>query len=287
MPFKKLEFIFPWRSYQEKFINNISKHINDNHLHVVAPPGSGKTILGIEIIRQVSKKTLVLAPTLTVRNQWENRLQTFFVKDVLFSNLSFDLQKPKEITFSTYQSLHSFYKKFEKKTDYYAFFKQENIEVIVLDEAHHLKNEWWKCLFELKRDSDLTIVALTATPPYDSDALEVSKYFNLCGGIDIEIAVPELVKEGDLCPHQDFVYFSQPKDKEINFIFEYRMKISNFIDDLKQNHEFVSFINNHRFLKNTKTCLSEIYGNPEYFSAILIFLNAISQEVPKVVYFRF
>ncbi|MFG6685416.1 DEAD/DEAH box helicase family protein [Mariniflexile sp. HNIBRBA6329] len=281
MPFKKLEFIFPWRSYQEKFINNINKHIDDNHLHVVAPPGSGKTILGIEIIRQVGKRTLVLAPTLTVRNQWENRLQTFFIKDGLFVDFSFDINNPKGVTFCTYQSLHSFFKKFENKADYYAFFERENIEAIVLDEAHHLKNEWWKCLIELKQINSLTIVALTATPPYDSDALEVSKYFNLCGEIDEEIAVPELVKEGDLCPHQDFVYFSKPEDKEINFIFEYRMRISDFLDELKQNRVFTAFLNNHRFLKSTETCLNEIYSNPEYFSAILIFLNAVNQEISK------
>ncbi|TCL69166.1 helicase-like protein [Mariniflexile fucanivorans] len=281
MPFKKLEFIFPWRSYQETFINNISKHIDDNHLHVVAPPGSGKTILGIEIVRQIGKKTLVLAPTLTVRNQWENRLQTFFVENELFNDFSFDINNPKAITFSTYQSLHAFYKKFENKADYYAFFESENIDAIVLDEAHHLKNAWWTCLFELKRDNNLTIVALTATPPYDSDAFEVSKYFRLCGDIDEEIAVPKLVKEGDLCPHQDFVYFSKPDEKQIHFIFEYRMKISNFIDELKLNTEFISFINNHRFLKSTEHSLNDIYSNPEYFSAILIFLNAIHQEIPK------
>ncbi len=108
MPFKKLEFIFPWRSYQEKFINNINKHIVDKHLHVVAPPGSGKTILGIEIIKQVGKKTLVLAPTLTVRNQWENRLQTFFVKDESFVDISFDINNPKASHFF-YLSIITFF----------------------------------------------------------------------------------------------------------------------------------------------------------------------------------
>ena len=81
MLFKKLKFKFVWRSYQQKFLNNFSKHIDDNHLHVIAPPGSGKTILGIEIMRQVGKKTLVLTPSLTIRNQWKERLQTFFVEE--------------------------------------------------------------------------------------------------------------------------------------------------------------------------------------------------------------
>lgn len=281
MPYKNLKFIFPWRTYQEKFINNIINHIDDNHLHVVAPPGSGKTILGIEIMRQVGKKTLVLAPTLTVRNQWESRLQSFFLKEETFNDFSFDLSQPKTVTFSTYQSLHAFYKRFENEQDYFNFFEKEKIEVLILDEAHHLKNEWWKCLFQLKEERKLTVVALTATPPYDSDALEVSKYFKLCGEIDDEIAVPELIKEGDLCPHQDFVYFSKPKELEINFIFEYRMKIANFIDDLFKDENFITYINSHRFLTQTETFLTEIYNNPEYFSAMLIFLNASNKEISK------
>jgi len=281
MPFNNLKFIFPWRTYQEKFISNIINHIKDNHLHVVAPPGSGKTILGIEIMRQVGKKTLVLAPTLTVRNQWESRLQSFFMKEDTFKDFSFDIKNPKTVTFSTYQSLHSFFKKFKNEQDYFSFFEKEKIEVLILDEAHHLKNEWWKCLYQLKTEKNLTVVALTATPPYDSDALEVSKYFKLCGEIDDEITVPELIREGDLCPHQDFVYFSQPKELEINFIFEYRMKISNFIDELKNDSNFISYISTHRFLMKTELCLSEIYNNPEYFSALIIFLNSINKEIPK------
>lgn len=49
----------------------------------------------------------------------------------------------------------------------------------------------------------MVLVALTATPPYDSDHLEWSRYQELCGPIDEEISVPELVKAGTLCVHQD------------------------------------------------------------------------------------
>ena len=103
----------------------------------------------------------------------------------------------------------------------------------------------------------------------------------MCGAIDDEIVVPELVREGDLCPHQDYVYFSQPTDLEINFIFEYRMKISNFVDELKQNEGFIDFVKSHRFLKYTEESLNEIYSNPEYFSSLLIFLNAVGVKISK------
>ena len=274
-----LSFVFPWRSYQAELLKHFNSHIADNHFHVIAPPGSGKTILGIEILRKLDKKTLVLAPTLTIRNQWEERLQSFFTETSNFEAFSFDIKSPSDITFSTYQSLHAFYKTFEDKDDYYQFFKTHNIGTLVLDEAHHLKNAWWTCLMDLKRNSDFYTVALTATPPYDSSQGEVSKYFTLCGDIDDEIAVPDLVRESDLSPHQDYVYFSKPEDLEINFIVEYRQKIAGFHDEIITDERFISFLTEHRFYKSPNWHLDELYANTQYFSAILIFLNACGFEV--------
>ena len=276
-----LKFIFPWRSYQSELLKHFNSHISDNHFHVIAPPGSGKTILGLEIVRKLRKKTLVLAPTLTIRNQWEDRLQSFFTKNCDFEAFSFDLKSPSDITFSTYQSLHAFYKTFENKNDYYQFFKTHNIETLVLDEAHHLKNAWWNCLMDLKRNGEFYMVALTATPPYDSSRGEVSKYFTLCGDVDDEIAVPDLVRESDLCPHQDFVYFSKPEDLEINFIVDYRRNIADFKDDLVEDKAFINFLQNHRFYNRPEFYLDSIYTNTAYFSSILIFLNACGIRIEK------
>lgn len=69
-PFSNLNFTLTWQPYQEKVLKNFDKFIKDNHFHIIAPPGSGKTILGLKLIRRVHKKTLVLATTITVRNQW-------------------------------------------------------------------------------------------------------------------------------------------------------------------------------------------------------------------------
>lgn len=281
MPFKELKFCYNWRSYQEQFLADFQSHIQDNHLHVIAPPGSGKTILGIELMRRVNKRALVLCPTLTIRNQWQDRLQTFFMNGCYFEAFSFDIANPSNVTFSTYQSLHSFYKKCASKEEYFNFFQENNIEVLILDECHHLKSEWWKCLYELKEKHQQTIVALTATPPYDSEALEVHKYFKLCGEIDDEIVVPDLVKEGDLCPHQDYVYFSEPEQKEIDFILDYRMKIASFFDAMSTNEAFINFVNEHRFLKETDKNLTAIYANPEYLSSLLIFLNHCGTKLSK------
>ena len=106
-----LQFKFPWRSYQSHFLKEFDRHIEDKHLHVIAPPGSGKTVLGIEMLRRINKKTLVFSPTLTIRNQWNDRLQDCFLKEDSAIKRSYDLKNPETITFSTYQSLHAFFKK--------------------------------------------------------------------------------------------------------------------------------------------------------------------------------
>lgn len=277
--FRVLKFQFPWRGYQETLLKNFETHIADQHFHVIAPPGSGKTILGIEILRRIGKKTLVLAPTLTIRNQWQDRLQTFFTDDTPFEAVSLDIKTPSTVTFSTYQSLHSFYKSFENKADFLEFFKTHQIETLVLDEAHHLKNAWWTCLMALKKSYPYFIVALTATPPYDSSRHEVSKYFALCGEVDDEISVPDLVREKDLSPHQDFVYFSKPYDTELNHISTFRTKVSEFKTRLLNDDYFIRLLEEHPLYKDPLAHADVLYSNTEYFSSILIALNAIGVTV--------
>lgn len=278
---KSLKFKFPWRVYQERFLEHFSEHIKDGHLHVIAPPGSGKTLLGLEILCQIGEKAIVLSPTLTIRDQWEDRLQEYFSTERNYDKFSFDLSNSSDITFSTYQGLHAFYKKHDDAYGFLEHFRKMGIKTIVLDEAHHLKNEWWKCLFALKQDQDLTIVALTATPPFDSTQAEIKRYFDLCGEVDDEIAIPSLVKEGDLCPHQDFVHFSLPDQLTIDYIVAFRLKVAQLLKDLKTDKIFVDFILNHRFYSNTENSLEEIYKHPTFFSAQLIFLNAIGTKIPK------
>lgn len=45
--------------------------------HLVAPPGSGKTVVGLEIARRLDRPALVLAPTTTIAEQWERAVALF------------------------------------------------------------------------------------------------------------------------------------------------------------------------------------------------------------------
>ncbi len=287
-------FKYTWRSYQQRFLKDFDDHIADNHLHVVAPPGSGKTVLGLEMMRRVNQKTLVLAPTITIRNQWEERMFECFVSEKNTNELralsgievSQNIKKPGHITFATYQSLHAFAKnEMEGSMDLLVdFFAKAGIKNIILDEAHHLKNEWWKPLFALKKIEGCTLTALTATPPYDSEQREIAKYFQLCGPIDIEISVPELIKEGNLCVHQDYIYFSEPDEEQIQYILKYRVKSMDLLNNLVANDDFGTFVLEHNLYTLSDGKLDSIYENPDFYVAILVYLNARGHDIPKERY---
>lgn len=102
---KNLHFKGKFRSYQQKVLDNLNAHLKDNKLHIVAAPCAGKTTLGIEVIARLKRPVLIFAPTLTIRNQWNERIIEAFLDDPDCDIISLDIKNPKPIT--TYQSLWS------------------------------------------------------------------------------------------------------------------------------------------------------------------------------------
>jgi superfamily II DNA or RNA helicase len=61
-----------WRRYQTLALDafeNDRRH-GRRRTHIVAPPGSGKTLLGMEIVRRLGTRALVLVPNTAVQEQW-------------------------------------------------------------------------------------------------------------------------------------------------------------------------------------------------------------------------
>ncbi len=222
-----IAFSGKFRDYQQRVLSNADKHLGDGRINIVAAPGSGKTVLGLELIRRIGSPCIVLSPTTAIREQWGQRFKELFLRDKeqfdsLFSN---DLHKVSFLNSVTYQALYTAIEKVPENADgdtdcsdidLFELMKANNIKTVCLDEAHHLKNEWHKALerFIASLDSDVKIIALTATPPYDSESNEWKRYISMCGEIDEEIFVPELVAQNTLCPHQDYIYFSFPTKEE-------------------------------------------------------------------------
>jgi len=96
-----------WRSYQARVLEHLDSYLDDRRVHIVAAPGSGKTVLGLEIIRRIDQPTLVLAPTITIRDQWVDRLVGLFLPagQSRPSWISTELRKPARLTIVTYQAL--------------------------------------------------------------------------------------------------------------------------------------------------------------------------------------
>ncbi|GIR33786.1 MAG: hypothetical protein CM15mP47_0120 [Methanobacteriota archaeon] len=79
--------------------------IQGKHLHIVAPPGSGKTVLGLYVwANLVRKPTLVLSPNSAIQAQWAARTDLFDLdgKDEFITT---DPKKPGLLTSLTYQSI--------------------------------------------------------------------------------------------------------------------------------------------------------------------------------------
>jgi superfamily II DNA or RNA helicase len=300
---KDIKFKYSWRKYQQRVINELENHLSDDHLHIIAPPGSGKTILGLEVAIRLNKPTLILAPTIAIRNQWIQRFCELFLQESITPDwISRDIRNPKFITVVTYQGLHAAcnnlrIKEEENEEDIEDVeeeiptnleletivkkLKAQKIKTIVVDEAHHLKNEWWQTLTKVKEGIKPIIVGLTATPPYDVSISEWKRYLELNGPVDAEISVPELVIEGDLCPHQDYIHFTLPTDKESENIREFRRNIERLFLEIKQDETLIKAIESHPIWLNPTNQLDWIYTNLSYYSACLIFLNANGIEIPK------
>lgn len=297
--FNNISFQGTFRDYQQKVLDNISKHIKDNKIHIVAAPGSGKTILGLEIIKRLNSPTIIFSPTLTIRQQWGERFKEKFLKENQDLNdyFSFNLMDIRLITSVTYQSLHAALNKeietindelyeYHQEMDYSKFdlietIKNYNIKTICLDEAHHLRNDWQKSLekFVSSLSDDIKIISLTATPPYDSSPSEWKRYIELCGEIDEEIFVPELVKQGTLCPHQDYIYFNYPTDSELNQLKKYKLTVYETIEEISNGDAFKILIQN--LYKNYREQEEYIVEHAKEYIALLCLANFSNHNIPK------
>ena len=302
-----LKFKGTWRNYQARVLKNADKYMADGKVHIVAAPGSGKTTLGIELIRRMGQPALILTPSITIREQWVARIAEAFLCEGVCAEdyLSQDLRNPKRITVATYQALHSAMTRYCGRVqemeqdaeetsqehagvqkdavaqeivdfsdfDLVACMKEAGIGVLCLDECHHLRSEWWKALEEFKKQSGaLKMIALTATPPYDSTPAMWTRYMDMCGEIDEEITIPELVKEGSLCPHQDFVYFNYPTKEEEEEVLRFSERSEAMITHLMADEAFAGAIRTHKSLTGMIS-EEELLEEPSALAVLLIFLQ--------------
>ena len=242
--FDQVCFRGTFRDYQLRVLDNTHEYLRDGHINIVAAPGSGKTVLGLELIRRVGAPCLILSPTIAIRQQWGERFRDLFLNDpqdfdALFSD---DLHTLRTVNCATYQALYSAMEKAAAEdgepdfsnVDLIAAMRSAGIGTLCLDEAHHLRNDWYRALasFLQALGREVTVISLTATPPYDADGPEWRRYQAICGEIDEEIFVPELVAQRTLCPHQDFVLFNTPTQRELETLRDHRLRCAAALEEV-------------------------------------------------------
>lgn len=320
---KDISFRYTWRSYQKRILDGLEEHLKNGQLHLVAPPGSGKTVLGLEVMLRINRPTLILAPTLTIKQQWASRFTDMFLNSEQQPDwVSTSIKKPAFVTITTYQALHALFNEVDKHQQDQVLdtvetlqengtemnrealdqegknsdeqilpseaeevinkLKELSIHTIIFDEAHHLRVAWWQCAKDFcAMLNNPTKISLTATPPYDVNPQEWQRYIELCGPIDEEISVPELVKHGELCPHQDYISFTTPSKEEAAKLREFRSHASRLKSELIQNETFIELIVNHPWVTKREVYIEEILSAPGYYSSMVIFLRASGQPVWK------
>lgn len=79
--FQNVHFKCNFRDYHQRVLDNPDEYLKDGKINIVAAPGSGKTVLGLELIRRLGAPCIILSPTTAIRQQWGERFKELFLED--------------------------------------------------------------------------------------------------------------------------------------------------------------------------------------------------------------
>lgn len=147
-----INFIFnaTLRNHQEKAVEIVSKK---DFGVIVAPPGSGKTIMGLKIIADKKQPALIIVHRKQLLEQWQERVQAFLgiPKHEIGIVGQGKSKIGKQITIATIQSLP---KQIEQIHNQFG--------TILVDECHHIPAETFRNTIE--KLNTFYLYGLTATP---------------------------------------------------------------------------------------------------------------------------
>jgi len=125
---------------------------------IVAPPGSGKTVIGLKIIEEKAQPALIIVHRKQLADQWMERIQTFLgIPRHLIGLISGGKAKPgKFITVAMIQSLSKAMEKNETKE------LMNSFGTVIVDECHHIPAETYQKA--ISRLPTFYLYGLTATP---------------------------------------------------------------------------------------------------------------------------
>jgi superfamily II DNA or RNA helicase len=143
------------REHQQAVIESISK--KDLGV-IVAPPGSGKTIVALKIISERQQPTLIIVHRKQLVEQWAERIETFLgiPKNIIGKIGQGKSKVGKKITIATIQSLSKELVKNDSANILTAF------GTVIVDECHHIPTETFRTT--IAKLQTFYLYGLTATP---------------------------------------------------------------------------------------------------------------------------
>lgn len=154
---KEVSFLFNalLREHQQIVIDTIAK--KDLGV-IVAPPGSGKTIVGLKIIAEKKQPALIVTHRKQIADQWIERIETFLgiPKNEIGKIGQGKTKIGKQITIAMIQSLSKELEKLDGEKLLNAF------GTIILDECHHIPAETFRNT--ISKLQTYYLYGLTATP---------------------------------------------------------------------------------------------------------------------------
>ncbi len=229
------------RHYQELALQAADRALasGDRRLYLTMPPGSGKTLLGLEIGRRSGRPIVALAPTTAIQGQWLAQWRTSFdsaaVPATGDARAASGLRHgPAGVLALTYQSIVLRARDDERgRDDQPPTQLHANGQAIIdalaaagpitliLDECHHLLRLWGRVLEIVvgRLHPDSVVIGLTATPPGELGAREAALARVLFGeAADFEVVTPAVVRDGYLAPYQELALLVEPLPAERAFI---------------------------------------------------------------------
>jgi superfamily II DNA or RNA helicase len=231
---------------------------------VVLPPGAGKTLIGLEAARRLTRTVVVLVPNTAIQEQWVAHWRRFTPATTTAGS---DRSLGADVTVLTYQSLAVFDPDTETDEEGHARSPLRRLHAngrelitrladagpltLVLDECHHLLDVWGRLVAEvLDRLPDAVVLGLTGTPPESLSPAEATLVDTLFGTPILGASIPALVREGHLAPFAELAWLTPPTGIEADHIAGEAERFAELTTDLVTSTDFLTWLD-ARFTTNT------------------------------------
>ena len=239
------------RDYQKQAFENWKKN-NQKGLFAMAT-GTGKTITSLNCLLEIYNRcgyymAIILVPTITLVNQWEEECHKFKFSRIIkvFSKNPrwkdrIDLIKMEEKMRKENETPQSFiiistYASFSREAvfDLLNSFDRKKV-LLIADEAHNMGSP--QILKRLNKISYLRRIGLSATPERQYEPETNDKIFTFFGAKEqytFEYSMEDAIKNGVLCKYYYYPHMVRLTETEMNEYIELSIKISKYFNYAKE-----------------------------------------------------